>query len=128
MFAALLTHDDSGNADVEVPLADDSSVVEEHVRSLNGDRRTLVTLIGGEAHLAVGGGDAGFVVYATFDNETFHTLVSPDAAAGEVEVVAGGQPGVYERRQVVSLEMALRAAKAFAETGTLAPGLTWVES
>jgi len=76
-----------------------------------------------------GGGPSGFLVYATYDNATFHQLINPDAAEGEtVETVVGGQPSRYERRELVTEDVAIHAAKVFATSGDLADDLTWVAS
>ena len=76
-----------------------------------------------------GGGSSGFIVYATFDESTFHQLVNPVEPEDEtITVVAGAQPGTYPRRHLVSVEAALHAAQVFATTGRLAEDLTWTES
>jgi hypothetical protein len=127
----LLVWDDAEEGDHEVPDPD-PDLVRDRVLALDGDRFTLVTVMAGEAHLAVGG-DArtGVVAYATFDGETFHQLVrSPTddgADAGSpVRVVAGGQPGDHPRRAVVEAASAVSAATEFARTGRLADGLDWL--
>jgi hypothetical protein len=131
-FARSLTYDEFEVGETEIPLTDTDAValVREYITRLDGERRTLVVIFGSGSHLAVGGGgDGGHVVYATFDNSTFHQLVDPSVVDGEpVKVVAGGQPGVYERNRVVTLADALHAAEAFVATGTLAEDLTWAET
>lgn len=127
--ATLLVHDDPDTGEVEVSLLGRGGIelVRHHVGSLDGRLRTLVTIYADGSHLAVGGGGApGCVVYATSDDDTFFQLVDGEQPRDElVEVVAGGQPARYPRRQVVALDIAQRAAEAFALTGELDAGLTW---
>lgn len=110
--------------------ADDltGGLVAELVRSLDGARRTLVTLSpGGEAHMAIGG-DAGLgmVVYMTADNMSFHNLhTRRQIAQASISLVAGGQPGDYDACHVVTLDEALAAALCYAEAGELNSELRW---
>lgn len=103
-------------------------LVADLVRSLDGNRHTLVTLSpGGESHMAIGGAARhGMVVYVTADNVTFHNLrTSSPRSGGQVSLVAGGQPGEYDSSNVVTLEEAMIAAARYAETGELAEELYW---
>jgi hypothetical protein len=76
--------------------------------------------------LAVGGGANGqYVVYATFDNVRFFTLMAPEQPDFKVLLCVGGQEGDYSRNIVVDLPAALAAAKCFAETGQINSTLQW---
>jgi hypothetical protein len=101
--------------------------IEVAITRLDGKYRTIVTIKGDEdAHLAVGGGASGqYVVYATFDNKRFSTLMSAEPSDSQTLLLVGGQQGDYPRNIVVDLPLALAAAKAFAETGQIDPGLRW---
>ena len=101
--------------------------IEVAITRLDGKYRTIVTIKGDEdAHLAVGGGASGqYVVYATFDNKRFSTLMSAEPSDSQTLLLVGGQQGDYPRNIVVDLPIALAAAKAFAETGQIDPGLRW---
>jgi len=69
---------------------------------------------------------AGLIVYIADENDNFWQLVNPDAKGlGDIEVVAGGQPGVYPAHHLVDLELAVRAAEEYAMKGHLASELTW---
>jgi hypothetical protein len=66
--------------------------------------------------MAVGGGDSGrYVVYATFDNANFFTLLSLDQSEGKLLLFVAGQEGDYDKEIVVDLQSALTAAKTFAD-------------
>jgi hypothetical protein len=95
------------------------------ITRLDGKYRTIVTIKGDEdAHLAVGGGASGeYVVYATFDNKRFLTLTSAEPSDSKTMLFVGGQEGDYPKNIIVDLPLALAAAKAFAETGQIDPGL-----
>jgi Immunity protein Imm1 len=87
----------------------------------------MVTLgAGGESHLTVGGGSSNrYVVYLTFDNLHFLNLLSRDRADKMVTLFVGGQDGPFPDNTVVDLTLALRAAKAFAQTGQPDPSCKW---
>lgn len=86
----------------------------------------LVTLeTTGEAYMAVGRRPSQYIVYLTFDNEQFHSVIEPSQLASEASLVVGGQAGLYRAKLCVDVETALKAAKAFAESGTLEPSLNW---
>lgn len=104
--------------------------IESAIRMLDGQIRTLVTIEAeDETHMAIGGGSSGqYVVYATFDNQRFATLVASNSRSSSnraVVLVAGGQSGDYPERHCVDIEAALRAARAFAVNGSLDSDSTW---
>lgn len=105
-------------------------VIATHIRALDGNRSTLVLLMGdGEVHMAVGGGRlAQYIVYATFDGVNFAQLHSQrqlQNAAAPARLNVGGQEGDYPAKVVVSLEEALQAAYAFSSDGTLQESFQW---
>lgn len=82
----------------------------------------------GACYLSVGGGrDGKYIVRATFDNETFHHLIDPSRTGGDERLLVGGEEWDYPAQRCVSLEMALKAAKAFVEARALEPSLRWEE-
>lgn len=127
VFADLLVWDDAEQGEIEEPLSSGAQI-RDRIRALDGESRTLVTLYGPDAHLAVGGDQAtGLVVYATFDNQVFHQLTTGAAGDHELTVVAGGQPGNYPAHHVVGFADALTAATEFADHGRLAESLRWTQ-
>ena len=126
----VLTYEDPASGTVEIQPAPDAAIamIAQMIAELDGTTRTLVTVSGrGDSHVAVGGdATSGLVVYATFDNQTFYTLLNPAADPQEtVEVVAGGQPARYPAHKVVPLDIATHAAIAFAQDGRLAEDCYW---
>ena len=106
-----------------------ADVVAEAVRALNGDDLNDFYLQGaGEAHLAVAGGPEHFLVYATADNEQFLTATREADPAEIVEIVAGGQLGAFPATQMVSVEVADRAARFWLQHGRPDPSLSWEPS
>ncbi|MDF5717491.1 MAG: Imm1 family immunity protein [Rhizonema sp. NSF051] len=102
--------------------------IESAILDLDGDRRTLVTLEGdGDIEMGIGGDDTVYVVYLTFDGEAFQYLIDPSKTAFEQpkSLTIGGQEATYARNCCVDLEMALKAAKTFAEKGTIDASLSW---
>jgi|tagenome__1003787_1003787.scaffolds.fasta_scaffold20452583_2 hypothetical protein len=112
--------------------------VEREVNALDARTRTLVMLAPsppkgppeGDHHLAIGGGaDGRFVVYTTEDNSNFWNLTDVHKRADDrkVRMVVGGQEGEYQEAQLVSLGVALAAARRYMEDGQRAPELNWSE-
>lgn len=104
--------------------------IESAIRALDGKRRTMAVLsAGGEWHLAVGGGSSNrYVVYMTFDNMSFLNLLSREKADRTVTLFVGGQDSLFPDNTVVDIALALRAAKAFAETGQADPSCKWARA
>jgi hypothetical protein len=129
MFIRVASIDDSSSF-TEINHQRDLSadLVEGLITSLDGDLHTLVTLSpGGEAHMAIGGDASnGLIVYSTTDNKVFYNLrTDRPRQTGPVLVAAGGQPGEFDSKYVVTLAEALIAAISYAETGQLSDELNW---
>lgn len=127
-YAKSLTTDSWKGGDCEESVIDRPREADllEAIDRLDERVYTLVIVGGeGEAHLAVGGGRGRFVVYATFDNRTFHNLVERGRPGGVITIVAGGQAGEYPACQVVDRERAIRAASRFLSEGRLGEDLGW---
>jgi hypothetical protein len=103
------------------------SEIESAIRTLDGAHNSLIVLEIGDPvpHMAIGGGPERYILYVTFDNASFSTLADPLVGPGTVELVAGSQMGKYQKRNAVSLALALQAAKVFVKSGVLEPDLTW---
>ena len=100
--------------------------IEAAIRELDGYHKTLITLeTDGETHMAVGGGQDRYVVYMTFDNESFHYLVDPSKSDVEESLIVGGREGFYPAKSCVDLNTALKAARAFAELGAMDESVVW---
>ena len=117
------------------PVADDEVVesaswdqVESAIRSLDGKRRTMVTVEQDEIrNLAVGGGDGRYLVTITEPDDEFRTLYEPGKGEDPVPLVTGGQLGEHPGRTVVDLDTALTAARTYFDTGALDPSLSWLD-
>lgn len=96
------------------------------IQALDGADHTLVSLEGAnKTHMAIGGGPAACAVFATTDNQSFHQLIDPTKGNDNVEVVIGQQTHQYPAYFLVGKDLAIRAAKAFAEMGVLDESLPW---
>lgn len=124
MFAKYLSIEDGDAYDL---VADPEwERVLEAIREMNGKEHTLICLEGERnSHLTLGGGPNVFVVYATGDEETFFTAIDPAKAGGSLEITVGQQTAKYPAELLVGKEVVLKAAKLFAETGKLDPGVVW---
>lgn len=100
--------------------------IESAIRELDGYDKTLVTLeTNHKTHMAVGGGAGKYIVYLTFDNESFYSLVDPTQGDKDEAIVVGGQEGIYPAKSCVGLSATLKVAKTFAEFGTLEKSVIW---
>jgi hypothetical protein len=106
--------------------ADIWSEIELAIRSLDGQTKTLVTLeTDGETYMSIGGGQGKYVVYATFDNEIFYSLIDPSKPNQDESIVIGGQKGLYPAKSCVDLEIVLQSAQKFAEFGEMLKSAAW---
>ena len=104
----------------------DWNEIEAAIGELDGHRRTLVTLeTGGETHMAIGGGAGKYLVYITFDNENFSYLIDSTKSGGAEALVVGGQEGIYPGKWCVDLTTTLKAARSFAELGSIERSVLW---
>lgn len=109
-----------------IQIVRDWTEIATAIKELDGHRKTLVTLeADSETHMAVGGGAGKYVVYLTFDNETFHYLVDLSQPDLDNSLTVGGQEGVYPAKLCVDLDTALKAAETFAEFGTMEKSVIW---
>jgi hypothetical protein len=101
--------------------------IAQAIQELDGKSKTLVTLeTDNETHLTIGGGAGKYVVYLTFDNETFYYLSDPTHKDQEVSLIVGGQEGFYPAKLCINnLDIVLQAAETFAKYGTIEKSLTW---
>ena len=125
MTDVTLSWDGPGGGELaDPPVAE----VRRRIEDLNGHDRTLVTLDRGGDYLAVGGSaEQGLVVHIEVGQGTeLWQALSPGTPSAEtVVVVAGGQPGDYPARMVTTLEVALSAATAYAESGQRSGDVRW---
>ncbi|WP_449419902.1 Imm1 family immunity protein [Phormidium nigroviride] len=103
--------------------------IEKAILELDGKTKTLVTLgIDDDTYMSIGGGFcAKYIVNATFDNISFQNLVDLSKSQAIEKLVVGGQEGNYSTQMCIELQVALLAAKTFAESGELDRSLSWEE-
>jgi len=101
--------------------------IEQAILALDNDNKTLVMLAADEDHWlgVAGGGEIGVYLVTVTEVDTFYLAVTPDALAGDVWIVAGGQGSDRPLRECVGLDAALRAAHTYALDGSLDSSLTW---
>ncbi|MFY0479384.1 hypothetical protein [Achromobacter marplatensis] len=81
-----------------------------------------------ETVMAVGGGDGGYVVSITLDDDArIYTLVDRSKSEDhDQDLVVGGQSGSYQQYQCVGRELAQEAILYFQQQGAPSPKLQWV--
>lgn len=101
--------------------------IEQAIRALDNDNKTLVMLTADEDHWLgiAGGGEISVYLVTITEDDTFYLAVTPDAPAKDVWLVAGGQGSDRPLRECVRLDAALRAARTYALDGSLDSSLTW---
>ena len=125
MFAKFLHIEDDGAyefvADPQLPA------IAKAIAALDGAIKSVLCLEGEQnMHMDIGGGGPqGCVVALTYDNQKFYTLINPASAGELVDVKVGAVPRPYPAEMLVPKEVALKAAKTFAETGAAEPSLHW---
>jgi hypothetical protein len=105
--------------------------VEDAIRALDGHRRNDIYLYpdkqNEETWLAIGGGDGRYILTGgvAVDQE-FPTLTDPGKPPEPEEaIVVGGQEGLYPGNWVLTLESALRGARAFYDVGGFQNDAPW---
>ena len=106
--------------------------VETAIRALNGTTHNDIYLYPSahdtDTYLCIGGGSGRYIVSGSTHGE-FPTLADRRrAGAPQERVVVGGQPGDYPGHWVVTLEAALRAARAFFDAGAFTSDVPWVKA
>jgi hypothetical protein len=94
---------------------------------LDADVRTSVFLYGDNgAYLAIGGGNGQYIVYVAPSDKQFWNLTSNEADESEmISLVVGGQESEYDARQIVTKDIAIKAAESFFTKGDIDPSLHW---
>lgn len=116
--------------DTEVPQPSWDGV-DRAIRALDGSAQNDLYLYpgGGElgTYLCVGGGNGLYVVTGAIEiDKEFPTVVETDRPAEpKVRLVVGGQEGRYPSNWVVSLEVALSAARAFYDASGFSTNFPW---
>ena len=99
-----------------------------YFKQLNQKEYSVLTLKGNVNSLTIGGGNGVYICYFTIgDNEAFFNLISVmhSDLTDEIEVVCGGQAGLFEPKFVVSYEVVVEAIMYFIENETMNPKLIW---
>ena len=110
----------------ELNQAHEWAEIENAIKELDGHRKTLVTLeTDNETHMSIGGGANTFIVYVTFDNESFYHLVNSSRSGSDETLVVGGQESIYPAKLCVDFNTTIKAAKTFAECGAMEKSVFW---
>ena len=122
-----------GNIDkgISCPLSENE--IEKNLRMLDGRISTqlLVLPANKKSSLLIGGGNNGLyvVTYTIGNDEEFFNLTNPKMeGSGEVELVTGGQAGIFSAKHCVVFDDVLKALAYYAKTGERNPSLTWEQS
>lgn len=100
--------------------------VREQIARLDGTTHTLVMIERDGETLAVGGSQAGMIVYAEGADGAFWQVLSPETSSDDpVVVVAGGQPSEYPAKFVTTVDAAVAAATEFAASGHRSEHVDW---
>lgn len=110
----------------EINQAHEWAEIENAIKELDGHCKTLVTLeTDNETHMSIGGGANKFIVYITFDNESFYHLINSSQSDSDETLVVGGQESIYPAKLCVDLNTTIKAAKTFAECGVMEKSVFW---
>lgn len=94
------------------------SLATDRIGMLDGVARTVVVIESDGIQVGIGGGNEGRVIaYFTRDSQSFFNLVGDPRAKGSSELVAGGQPGDFDRRHIVDAPTAISAVRELIDDG-----------
>jgi hypothetical protein len=105
--------------------------IQQAIRALDNAGMTEVSLArrGTEAHLSITGGGGHYLVSATLDNNIFFGLRSKEGDRRQrIRLVSGRQAVTVGMHEVVSLDVALKVARRFAEAGVIDPEEVWMRN
>ena len=98
------------------------------LQSLNGENVTQLVANGKDGALLIGGGADNFIVtYILGNNTEFYNLINEEFINSneDVEVVTGGQAGIFPKSMVVDFETALSSLLYFFSFQECNPELIW---
>ncbi|NET59889.1 MAG: hypothetical protein F6K47_28195 [Symploca sp. SIO2E6] len=58
-------------------------------------------------------------------NEQFHYIIEPSKSDEDENLTVGGQESIYPAKLCIDLDVALKAAKTFAENGEMEKSVIW---
>ncbi len=133
MFITHLTESITDGTAVHIrrSAVDDEDQVVTAIRRLDGRTRSQLVLEGpAETAMIIGGGPEMFVATVVMDTDAeIHELMRDNSRDGEseppVELVTGGQSGLFAAEHVVDIATLIAAATAFASVGRPAAALRW---
>lgn len=110
----------------------DINLVVERLTALNQKEYTQLVLGASDGHLMIGGGLGAYVcTYTQGEQEAYFNLINPNVApedeADEIEVVTGGQAGIFPPAIVVDRQLAEQAIQYFVKNEQMDPSLIWEE-
>ncbi len=104
--------------------------VEAAIRELNNADLSAVLIGITPDHeppwMGIAGGNGQYLVFVFDQGNEILVNTNVEETDQTIELVAGGQSANYPKRKVVDLELALRAARTFAESGELKASFTWI--
>lgn len=119
-----------GNTDKGTSFIADKDNIAKQLRLLDGKRHTQLLIISSSKNssLLIGGGNRNLyvVTYTVGQDEDFYNLINPQRKGDEeIEIVTGGQAGMFPERYGVDFNAAADAAMFYIETGKRNPALIW---
>jgi asparagine N-glycosylation enzyme membrane subunit Stt3 len=97
------------------------------LKKLDENIHTQLILESDDGFLLIGGGNNSFVISCIIgENENSFTLVK-GTDENDVEVVTGGQAGLFPKKMVVNYEIALNVITYYFKTSKMDSHFTWKE-
>jgi hypothetical protein len=96
------------------------------IDALNGKNKTLVGLSYSEdTYLTVGGGNEGRYVVTGNKGDTIYNLMNPSSGSGKIEIVAGGQGGIFDEKLCINKTAVIQASLFFYKNVDFDKSLSW---
>lgn len=101
-----------------------------NIRQLDADIKTILSLANSisETVLTIGGGNGKYIVFMADKWGNLFDLVDQAAEDGIEMINAGGQIGDYSKKQIISLDMTIRAASFYFLKDGMDQSLAWKSS
>ena len=101
--------------------------VKTAIKNLNGNNKTMIELIVNEKlFLTIAGGNQGrYICYLTNENHIYNLVNLTKADGKQIEIVTGGQLGLYESKICLNINNIIKAADFFCDNADMNPNQHW---
>jgi hypothetical protein len=102
------------------------SKVKKLLDRMDQETYTEIVIENKNTSLTIGGGNGNYIVFYTID-EYFYNLINNNCIneTEELPLVAGGQEGIFPKRQIVNYDLMIEACENYYRKNEMDQNLTW---